>query len=432
MAHQPLGKGNWLRGDHHLGASTAYEAWRGGPARRGSGGDDDGGRGVGDACLECEEVEGYCVDGGAIEEGRTYNPEEVDNLVSLITEEEEELTVSSSDDAASNGAEEDLARDSAPLSSSRQYRRNPLNDAGEGTDGAVIGDEDALQQQATANKQVESVFGDCGSFELELSASSHMVVVDRVVQLELEKEKAARRLKDWASCAGELRTLFESKSKECEVKDKLISDLTSRLTTEVEKKNDEIASLRKALCQQKEESDKVAKGLKEDVVLKEELLKDSKEHCRQLRSALMDAELELDRQQKALTPGGVGGAEGQSTSGSDPALLEGSNAGPNHEETKQRLDALSKKDERIMKQEFELQRSRVVVYQQRQQIQSLTAELSRLHNQSVTLPGSGQQEEEKGRLMKELAHQIEEGSREIKIIQNQLLSTGATDFSSED
>ena len=85
------------------------------------------------------------------------------------------------------------------------------------------------------------------------------------------------------------------------------------------------------------------------------------------------------------------------------------------------------KDKKIMKQDFEIQKSRVQMHQQKQQIQMLTQELSRLRNRNTTSKG-GDEEHEKGELLEELALQIEEGSREIKIIQQDLLAANPTLF----
>ena len=77
------------------------------------------------------------------------------------------------------------------------------------------------------------------------------------------------------------------------------------------------------------------------------------------------------------------------------------------------------------------------IYQQKQQIEMLTQELSRLRNQGTASSqhranGSGDAaEEEKGKLIEELAHQIEEGSREIKIIQDELQAANPKIFAEE-
>ena len=91
LAHQPLGKSNWLRGDH-LDASTTYEAWRGNRDR-------DRGRDEDDASDEdplASSIESFDFSSLEDKEER-FNPEEVDTLVSIITEREDaELTVSPS------------------------------------------------------------------------------------------------------------------------------------------------------------------------------------------------------------------------------------------------------------------------------------------------------------------------------------------------
>ena len=81
-----------------------------------------------------------------------------------------------------------------------------------------------------------------------------------------------------------------------------------------------------------------------------------------------------------------------------------------------------------MKQDFELQRYRVQVHQQGRQIQMLTAEIGRLRNAGQALPVPRGQDGEKGHLIQELAHQIEEGSREIKLIQSELRAANPAIF----
>ena len=409
LAHQPIGKSNWLRGDR-LGASTAYDAWRDDSGRRRDEGDGD-------------EYVGADLE---VEAGR-FNPEEVDNLVSLIAEREDaDLTVSSSED--DEGGWHTAAGDES--AGETRVRRNPLGeDDGADAAGEVVEEIEAPAsslQPCAASGAVEAVFGNGGPVDLELSASSHMVIVDRVVKLELEKEKSARRLGEWATCAGELQRLFQEKARECDVKDAVVVEMRRQAKEESSKRDREAASLRAELEQERLKFAEAEGALRQEVSIKEELLRESREDCRKLRAALVDAELELDRHEKALGPralprgGGDGSAErGWSGGDREEGTSEGARRG---------LEAAAGKDERIMKQDFELQRYRVQVHQQGRQIQMLTAEIGRLRNAGQALPVPRGQDGEKGHLIQELAHQIEEGSREIKLIQTELRAANPAIF----
>ena len=192
--------------------------------------------------------------------------------------------------------------------------------------------------------------------------------------------------------------------------------------------------MRKALEDQGREMEEVGNSLRQEIQIKDELLKESNESCRKLRTALLDAELELDRQDKSLALSC--GADGDQSSdrgvhgitfppGDTPASIR--------EELERKAKVLQEKEERIMKQDFELQRAKVQVHQQRQQIDVLTQSLSQARSQAQSganeIQGAEKAgDQEKGELIEELAHQIEEGSREIKMIQEELLAANPKIF----
>ena len=452
LAHQPLGKSNWLRGDH-LDASTTYEAWRGNRDR-------DRGRDEDDASDEdplASSIESFDFSSLEDKEER-FNPEEVDTLVSIITEREDaELTVSPSvEDAEAMRGGSPGCREAPGTTGTRErgnvgehgvaarrtHRDNPLQEDEENDDGGGASDPEEGEEAPEDSTDFGAPgrgFGESGSFELELSASSHMVVIDRVVKLEIEKERAAKKLGDWAKCAGELRKLYEEKAHECRGKDALILDLRRRLDQERSRAEKEARSMRKSLEDQGREMEEVGNSLRQEIQIKDELLKESNESCRKLRTALLDAELEIDRQDKSLALScGADGDQFSNRGVHGFTFPPGGGGGGDtlasiREELERKAKVLQEKEERIMKQDFELQRAKVQVHQQRQQIDVLTQSLSQARSQAQSgtneIQGAEKAgDQEKGELIEELAHQIEEGSREIKMIQEELLAANPKIF----
>ena len=435
LSHQPLGQSDWLRGNvlnlnnndstHHdvvdIGGSdatttaTVYEVWREDTQRDRRKSEDH------------HKLELFEEEEEEEEEEARFAPEEVDYLVSIISEKENELTVSTSESElvsefeseCEDKGEEELFGDEAEHqhleeNQARTLARETYHASSHAVESCALSSANQSEAEVEEDRDREET----STVPFSASDCSHMVVVDRVVRLELEKERATRKLKDWATCANELQQLYEQKTDECKSKDAT----SSQLTRELEKKKEELGEMAKSV----RESEELVKHLRQELVLKEQLVKESKENCKKLRTALMDAELELDRKEKLLT------SSGRDTNGQALELPKGSGSqcqslSSLRAELSRKAEQMLEKDKKIMKQDFEIQKSRVQMHQQKQQIQMLTQELSRLRNRNTTSKG-GDEEHEKGELLEELALQIEEGSREIKIIQQDLLAANPTLF----
>ena len=463
LAHQPLGQGDWLRGSSlSTGAtSTAYEAWKDETDRRRQ--SESGDFEVIEETVSWNrdpEMEEHVFDIFQHKgERERFAPEEVDTLVSIIAEKEKEKEKDSELTMSSCSEDEDDAEEvfqrrkggekpnNNKLGSTSERPRGSMTPAHLGNterDGKME-TFDSSSPQLQAEVEVKGDIEDEGD-AFELNVSSHMVVVDRVVKLELEKERATKKLSEWAHCAHELQDLFKLKSEECKAKDLL----AAKLNQDLDKKGEEICKLNIQL----KAGEQVEKHLRQELVLKEQLIKESHETCGKLRTALMDAELELERQDQMrakLLPKDGGASSSVDPSDSNSQALSKSTDSAHGEEEhgnsvcnrlradlERQSELLLKKDERIMKQDFELEKSKVQIFQQKQQIALLNQELSRLKMSASASTGSSgqrgkhQQVHEKGQLIEELALQIEEGSREIMLIQDKLKAANPIIFGSVD